>query len=235
MRLNKKDLIQSGTNRDIYLVDGCIYKKAKNKLGLESNKVECSFSSRDSLFVPTKRVTSDYKVVQCIKMNMELDCDENYLKVFGLTKGDVIDILEDKYIHQQKRRERLEELVCIGYKRKKFENIKINKNLKRLINICLKYSLEPHDLVRGLLVTEYGFRIVDFGLTEGNYFANMFIFRYIESNKLMANIPFFKGFDGHFRMKDKHILKSYGLTESTVIRWYLDGHAKNNCIYYFKE
>ncbi len=217
MRLNKKDLIQSGSNRDVYLVDGCIYKKAKNKLGLESNKVECSLSSRDSLFVPTKPVTSDYNVVQALKMNMELGADENFIKVFGLTKDVVIDILEDKYIHQQKRRERLEELVCIGYKRKKFENIKINKNLKRLINICLKYSLEAHDLVRGLLVTEYGFRIVDFGLTEGNYLGNMFIFKYIESNKLMARIPFFRGFNGKFRMKDNNLLESYGLKESTVV------------------
>jgi hypothetical protein len=179
MIIGNHNLLCKSSNRTVYKVGDCVYKKAHNSLGLASNKTEIELSKKVSNMLPFEVVTHDHSIIKTKYISI-LNKKEDYKRIFGYSKKDLLYIVEYFYFKTNTTRynNRLPEYKKIEFNNysNTIKNININFNLKQLINITVKHNLEPADLLNSLHFDNETFYIYDAGLTEENYLNNCFRF-----------------------------------------------------------
>lgn len=207
-KLKPKFLLHKSTNRAVYLINGVIYKKALNKLGLESNKNECELSGKSSVFNETELVTKDYHVIKAKYIeNYDINNDK-FAQVFNITRNNLAIFLEYKYFTPERMLRRMgcptfESKVKNDYPEyvKVLEALKAhtpNDNLSELVRVVTEYNLEPSDILKNIVFVEDKPLILDFGLSEDNYFKNMFILKAFDGKECVMVNPIIKQFNNKF-------------------------------------
>jgi hypothetical protein len=247
MELKSENLIYSSSNREVYRVGDVVYKKAKNLLGLWSNKSELQISKRNYNCLSFYKVTDDDMIIKTNYIDIYNE-EDKYKKIFGQTKSELSVLCNIFYFNnnEQRMKNRLSEKSIQIFKEEyvSYKNKKYNKNILSLINIINRENLEPNDLVRSIHFYKNSYWLYDFGLTEQNYFNNMFILEITKDKDNYgkterSTICLFKNFNGEYEINDEQCFKDvteyYELPIEEIVEEYNTIKPGNNRLVYCVE
>lgn len=194
--LKNFQLIANGSNKLIFKNGDKVFKLAKNKLGLDSNMNELILQSKSEFFNKTRSIERDLLIEADF---IDLSKCKKVYDFCNFEKNESIINLDIHYLLNNNR------FINRGIPEEQLNNFKQNKKIKKnkyyksILDLCIKYNLEPANLVHSSYVLNDKLIIIDFGLTEKNYFNNMKrVVIKVPSPNIAISTLLIKGFDNNF-------------------------------------
>ena len=158
-----------GTNRIVYKLDNFVYKVYINPAGAASNKNELELHGKSFLFPNVIRINK--KIIR-----MEYQTQIKFDKKKEL-RNDILVYVETLFFHSETQKKRITPNLSRKHLKIKESCSEFIPNhiVTEIVRVCIEYSIEPADLIYGLVNTEKGIKALDFGLTTKAYFDNMFL------------------------------------------------------------
>ena len=197
----EENLCMKYTTRAVYAYNKYLYKVALNCVGLQSNINECNISKNELLPFKMVSYTDDYKIIRTKSRDVEIkfgneDLFQNY---FGVSKSDVVTCLDYFYFMLNISRLGLLSIIKNLNPARSHELYFKNKKIKEVCDFLLKYRIEPNEVIGLMSFYNNRLKLFDFGLTEENYFNNMFmVCLYSKEDKIICRFCYFKNFDGNY-------------------------------------
>lgn len=232
---NSKYLIAKSTNRNVYDVDGKIYKVATNLVGLKSNNNEYSISGTCENTISVNKI-DDY-VIECSKIEINQG-DMDYFSCFGTNKNNLNRFIDASYLRSinYKRVNNETKSQLERFYNTNADSLLKNKNVETLNNITNKYRIEPTDCIHGLSIINNKPILFDFGLTEDMWGKDIFGFQIKYNDKIIFRTHLFMHFDGKFRFHNnnikKHLWKNFRLPKWWIVEKFHSINPKNGIIEY---